>query len=196
MRALMNGPTQRFCELVRSRSREHREAMHVLARPPSVVGPRIAILRQELDSMVRVVFLLTRKDLNERLRLIEDTLSGRQWRVPTPKGKMAKVTDRMMVEIAQGLKGWTKSVYSFGCAFIHLSDFHGHLDDDPFSRLPKAEREAVLHHLRHYHGGPATDTPTLREISRFSPGVLRKITGNLDCYVQDLEQGKSITLEE
>ena len=146
----MNPTVSKFCNLVRDRSRENTEAMRMLDHRPGIVGPKIAILRQELDSMVRAIFLLSRPDPDERISLMEDTLQGRQWRVQTPNGKKPKVTDRMMVDLAQTLNGWTQAVYKFGCAFIHLSNFHGHGTEDPFQRLSKADRESVLHYLRHY----------------------------------------------
>ena len=40
-----------------------------------------------------------------------------------------------MVDLAQGLHGWTQLVYRFGCSFIHLSDLHDYQARDPFNLL-------------------------------------------------------------
>jgi len=63
----------------------------------------MAVLRQELDSMVRCVFLLSVSDRRYRKRLLEDSVNGRPWR--TEDGSR-KITDR---------DSWTQNVYAFGC---------------------------------------------------------------------------------
>ncbi|MBI4634281.1 MAG: hypothetical protein HY742_10370 [Deltaproteobacteria bacterium] len=141
--------------------------------------------------MIRVIYLLQITDLAERQRLIQSTLRGEKWKVMTPKGKGRDVTDREMVDLAQRLQGWTQSVYRFGCAFVHLSDFHNHLTQNPFQRLSEAERQDILTHMRNYHGGPSHDNPEMEEISRYLPQVFDKIAGNLKCYLEDLERGKT-----
>ena len=134
--------------------------------------------------------MLSIKDLKERKRLIESTLNGEKWRVTTGKGKLREVTDREMVDLAQQLKGWTKSVYKFGCAFIHLSNFHAVDTRDPLGRLSSQERSDVLSHMRSYHGGPASDRPDLSELSIYLPRVLEKISTNLECYLVQLERNE------
>lgn len=153
-----------------------------------VLSPAFSILRQELDSIIRVIYLLQIADLAERLRLIQSTLRGERWKVPTQKGKFREVTDREMVDISQRLQGWTQSVYRFGCAFVHLSDFHNHLTEDPFHRLALAERQDILAHMRSYHGGPTSNNPDMKEIAEYLPRVFDKIADNLGCYLKELEE--------
>lgn len=141
--------------------------------------------------MVRVIYLLKLKGHGERRRLILSTLNGEPWKVRTMEGKLRKVTDREMVDLAQQLQGWTRSVYKFGCAFIHLSDFHNHHVQNPFDRLPSQEKQSILDHMRHYHHGPLTDSLSVEELSMYIPAVFDKITSNLECYLEDLEHGKT-----
>jgi hypothetical protein len=141
--------------------------------------------------MVRVIYLLTVTDLGERKRLIASTLRGEKWKVATARGKFRDVTDREMVDLAQTLRSWTQSVYRFGCAFVHLSDFHNHLAKDPFASLSKEERDQVLSHLRSYHGGPIRDDPDMKELSTYIPRVFDKIADNLGFYLRQLEQGET-----
>ena len=142
--------------------------------------------------MIRIVYLLSIKDLSERQSLIDATLRGKRWRVRTARGKWRYVTDRELVDLAQSLQGWTRSVYKFGCAFIHLSDFHDHLAENPFGKLPETERQDVLSHMRHYHGGPCSDYPDTAELSSYLPQIFEKITSNLECYLKALEQGRAL----
>jgi hypothetical protein len=175
-----------FCRQVRARSAEHREAIKLL-HPRGLASVSIGILRQELDSMVRVIFLLQQPEA-DRHRLLKASVAGERWTTTTSKGKVKNLTDREMVELAQRLQGWTKSVYSFGCAFIHLSNFHDYGAQDPVRALEPGELEAMLKHLREYHGGPCTDEPTLDDLMPLVPRVFEKIAGNLECYVKDLER--------
>jgi len=173
-----------FCRQVRSRSREHRDAMKLLfgAHLP---GQMVAVLRQELDSMVRVIYLLHQPSERRHL-LIECSVNGKKW---PQQGSKRAVTDREMIELALKLQGWSQSVYKFGCAFIHLSNMHDYNDRDPLANLPCEEREDILHHCRHYHGGPASDNASFQELIPYFPRVLEKISGNLQCYLEELEKG-------
>jgi hypothetical protein len=171
-----------FCRLVRARSAENAEAMHLLASA-QLWGQTISILRQELDSMIRVIYLLSLSDMSYRQSLIEASVNGRKW---TVKGKNARITDKEMAELAGRLHGWTASVYKFGCAFIHLSDFHDYNSRDPFVRLPANEQNDILHHLRNYHFGPPQASPTFQDLTPYFPRVLDKISSNLAHYVEQL----------
>lgn len=139
--------------------------------------------------MVRVIYLLHLIDQTERQRLVQSTLRGERWSIPTLKRKFRDVTDREMVDHAQKLQGWTQSVYKFGCAFVHLSDFHNYFARDPFQKLPEAEREDILSHMRRYHGGPAGNDPEMSEIAEYLPRVFDKIADNLNSYLWQLERG-------
>lgn len=48
----------------------------------------------------------------------------------------------------------------------------------------------ILIHMRHYHGGPVSDNPTLEEFGNYLPKVLEKISGNLECYLEHLEKNE------
>ena len=174
-----------FLRQVRSRSVEHQNAMHVLARE-GLAGQMVAVLRQELDSMVRVIYLLT-QDIDRRNKLIEASVRGEKW---SQQNSRASVTDKEMIDLAQNLQGWTRSVYKFGCAFIHLSGLHDYNDRDPLEQLPLQERDDILEHCRYYHGGPHDNNAKFSELIPFLPRVLEKIAGNLECYLGYLEQGK------
>jgi hypothetical protein len=176
--------------MIRDRSEENRRAMHCFSNPHGVLSPAFSILRQELDSMIRVIYLLQLGDLAERSRLIKSTLRGEKWKIQPPKGKFRDVTDREMVDLSQQLQGWTQSVYRFGCAFVHLSDFHNHHAQNPFQQLAEAEKQDVLSHMRSYHGGPLHDNPGMEEFSEYLPRVFDKIADNLKGYVEQLERGE------
>ena len=170
---------------IRNRSIEHQQAMQLLSQA-NLAGQMVAVLRQELDSMVRVIYLLT-QSLERRALLIEASINGQKW---SQENSRASVTDREMVEFSQRLQGWTQSVYKFGCAFIHLSSLHDYNDRDPLAQLPVEERIDILSHCRSYHGGPATNEASFSELVIYLPRVLKKISDNLECYLEDLENNE------
>lgn len=192
----MKNETKTFCDAVRQRSKENRNAMNRIGPGRATLSPAMSILRQELDSMVRVIWLLSVEDKAQRECLIHATLAGQKWKVTSSNGKVRTITEREMVELAQRLQGWTLSVYKFGCAFIHLSDFHNHTVQDPFKRLPAPERRDILHHMRNYHGGPLDVDPDIEALARFLPQVFEKIAGNLACYLKSLEEGTTTKQDE
>jgi len=174
-----------FARQVRRRSKEHKLAMTLLCSH-QLYGLMVSVLRQELDSMVRVIFLLG-QELPIRDKLIADSVYGRKWRIGREQ-----VTDRRMVEFAQELHGWTASVYKFGCAFIHLSALHDYSARDPLQLLPVNEREDILDHCRHYHGGPVNPEAGFRDLVPFLPNALKKVADNLDWHLDDLINGRSL----
>ncbi len=109
----------------------------------------MSIVRQELDSMVRCIYLLD-LELNQRNQLMAFTINGERWR----NSRNRIITDRDMVNLSKQLLGWTKSVYDFGGGFIHLSNFHDYTNSNPFDVLSSEEKGNIVTHLNNYHGYP------------------------------------------
>lgn len=89
-----------FCDIVTQRSGEHSCAINILLQQ-QLYGQVISILRQELDSMVRVMFLLSISDLNLREHFINQTLEGIKWSYPNTK---KVVTDKQMVDFGKATR--------------------------------------------------------------------------------------------
>ncbi len=174
-----------FLRQVRNRSLEHRAAMKLLAQA-DLAGVMISILRQELDSMVRVIYLLAQKQERREL-LVDASVYGEKW---SQEASRAMVTDKEMVDLAQNLHGWTLSVYRFGCAFIHLSNLHDYNDRDPLAQLPIQERRDILNHCHEYHGGPTANDTGFDALVPYLPRVFEKIASNLESYLESLEKGE------
>jgi hypothetical protein len=187
MKRVVADPIRVFARQVRSRSAEHARALHMLG-PAGLHSVAVGILRQELDSLVRVMFLLATRDRRERIRLIRDSVNGRRWRYSTG----GLITDGKMVALAKRLTGWAGSVYGFGCSFIHLSNFHDRLARDPFRALPTSEQREIISHIEQYHGPLATKTPGINDLLPLIPRVFTKVTDNLRCYLDQLERGEDL----
>lgn len=170
-----------FYRLVEARSREHHEALPVALRNGwlAIAG---SVLRMELDSMIRVIYLVRRGHARERI--LESCLAG--------KGFMdgqTRVSDTVMVRDATNVNEWVRAVYDFGNKFVHLTDAHDYAVIDPFQGYE--HRGDVIGFLNHYHHGKVASVrldhgSTLRDIAAYAPHVLDKVTSNLDLYVKDL----------
>ncbi|MCA9993380.1 MAG: hypothetical protein KDE29_20485, partial [Anaerolineales bacterium] len=179
---------ERFCRQVRERSKEHQQAFQILHHQ-NLWGAALSLVRQELDSMIRVIYLLEIEEPIERNRLIEDSINGRHWKRQTEKGKWIRITDREMVDLALERHGWITQVYQYGCNLIHLSDWHDYQHSDPVDNLSETERRKLRSEIEDFH---------VRELGNVSFEMLKwqasytidKIASNLECYVKQLEKGE------
>ena len=184
--------TQVFCRQIRTRSDEHKRAITLLEHSdmPSQI---VAILRQELDSMIRVMYLLSLSDKSRRTELIQACVEGKYW---TKECSRKKITDGEMLKLASKLHGWSGSVYRFGCGFIHLSRFHDYKEREPMDAISQEEKDNILRYMQYYHGGPHVLNLKFADLIPYLPVVFEKISGNLESYLQDLELGKSLDDDE
>lgn len=167
------------------------EAMQLITER-GLTSVAVGLLRQELDSLVRVLFLLAQSDRALRSSLVSAAISGERWRVPTPVGGSALVTDRDLIEAADRYTGWSRRVYLFGSSFIHLSDRHDHQARDPFKALPVEERDVIVEQLNHYHGAALTAESGFDEVAALVPRVLNKISCSLENNLNRLEHGHDL----
>lgn len=180
---------RRFGQIVRKRSAENSKAIHLLVEN-ALLGNAMSVLRQELDSMVRVIYLLSCSE-DVRMSLIEDTINGIRWKIADSKnGKKSNITDRIMVAYSNQYWGWTKFVYDFGCSFIHLSNFHEYLTEDPFATLSEKDSHTIKEYLNQYHNFPLEDGITAATLEPYLIQVFEKVSENMLSYLEDLENGK------
>lgn len=177
--------TEQFCQILRQRSAENISAGQLLYEN-RLYGQLISVLRQELDSLVRAVFLLS-KDLTTRQHFISQTLQNTKWTLPNSR---TIVTDRNMVDLTDRLHGWTNSVYKLGCAFIHLSPMADYRNSNPFQQLDQTEITDIKQHLHNNHGFNLCDDLNMETVSPYLLRVLDKVSSNLECYIVYLESNR------
>ena len=168
---------------MRERSLANEQAMHQLSGLP---GHQVGILRQELDSMVRAIWL-GHCSAAERQRLAEMFQQSGEFRQVSG----GRITDVAMVALAGRLHGWTQRVYKFGCAFIHLSTAHDFQNRDPFLELSVSDRREIIEHISNYHFIRLPETFGFADLIPVLPQVFEKIRGNLECELSHLENGSS-----
>lgn len=175
--------TQKFCNIARKRSEENKNAFKILYQS-NLYGQTISVLRQEIDTLVRILFLLN-QPVSVRTELINQTFEGKKWKI----GK-TQITDKVMVELADELNGWTRNVYKFGCGFIHLSNFHDYQNENIFDKLEEIDKKNIISYLNTYHGFGFEGELNTKSIIPYLPKIFDKIRGNLECYIEYLEKKK------
>ncbi len=172
-------PVDQFCRIIQERSTEHNAAAQLLF-PQKLYGQMISILRQELDSMIRIIFLTTQSPTN-RLHYINQTLKNEKWTLP---GTRTQITDRQMVDFANTLYGWPQSVYKLGCAFIHLSVMADYKHTNPFLQLSISEQNDIKQHLHNYHQFPLNEDLSVDTVGPYLLKVIEKVSNNLSYEIQ------------
>lgn len=186
----MNEPFSEFLGQVQGRTKENVKAFNVLY-PEGLYGVCIGLLRQELDTLLRLCYLWHSQTSDaEAKRLVEMSAKGEQWTQITSKGKEIRLADRTMVNLASHLGGWEQIIYSFGSKLIHLSDFHLYQSSDPLLKCSASEREEIRDYLSQYHEYPYEDA-TLAGVIEYLPKVMDKLTGNVEFYIEELEEQKN-----
>ena len=182
-----------FCNILENRSIENQKSFEVLYSN-GLWGNCFSILRQELDSLVRVLYLLDITDLNLRDNYVMQTLRGEKWSYINHNGKRVVVTDKDMVDLANSLMGWAQYVYKFGCSFIHLSNFHNYNVVNPFALLSQEEKNSIIYYMEHYHGAELNNNSEMKDFYPYLSKVMEKIAGNLNCYIQELKLNNEINI--
>ena len=168
-----------FCNIVRTRSEENLKTIKLLYEN-KLYGNCVSILRQELDSMVRVLFLLTCEQA-QRMTYIRQTLCGEKWH----NGKRI-ITDANMVQNVIKMYGWAKNVYLFGCSFIHLSMSHYYTKEDPFKLLSQSQINTIKNFMVQYQEFPKELSITFETMKPYLLKIFEKINDNLECHLDAL----------
>lgn len=183
----MSSNTELFCDIVCKRSEEHTKAFALMMQN-DLYGQAMSILRQELDTLVRVMFLLS-QNVDDREHLISQTLNGRKWKHPNSN---RLITDREMVELSNNLYGWTSYVYKLGCAFIHLSIMAYYKNLNPFSLLTFEDNLNIQFFLHQYHNFPLDAELNMETVIPYLDKVFDKVSSHVVYYADKLRQYKSL----
>jgi len=181
----MNNDLSIFLDQVKNRSDENKKAFKILL-DSKLYGVAIGLLRQELDSLIRISYLWQPETpVVVAQSLIEKSARGELWKVVNHNGKEVKVTDRDMLNLASHLGGWEQTIYSFGCKLIHLSDHHLYLDKDPFDTISNTEKEDIIGYLSAYHEYSKSNI-CFTDLVEYLPKIMGKLADNVRFYIDEL----------
>ena len=194
---------QKFRELVTHRSEQNRKSVEIL-HAQGLHENVMAILRQEIDSFVRVIYVLSCYDYDYATKLLDDCLEGRRW----TKENSKILTDREMVDrTALTSGGWEGVAYKFGCSFIHLSNLCDLRNVDIEKVLTSIERANIADYINQYHFYDKEikfpTSFTIDDIAHIAPAIFIKIhdnikrsLGELDNHFDELLEIKRIDEED
>lgn len=185
----MTETTEKFIQIIKSRSAENSKTIHLLF-DNGIIGNCISVLRQELDSFIRVIYLGKLNDMSERQRLMNLTINGQEWSELTINGKLRKITDRDMVNFANTLFGYINYVYKFGCGFIHLSNNHDFENKNPFESLSRYDKTSIITYLNQYHNYPFENELTIENFKPYLLKVYEKVSSNMLYHLDEIKEGK------
>ena len=174
-----------FYQQAKARSLENLKAFDLLIEN-GCYGVAAGLLRQELDTLVRISYLC-RDDIDEGevFRLVKDSVEGKRWKKVNARGRLVPITDREMVDLANEVGGWVSYVYEFGCKFIHLSSAHSYDFVDPLSDLSNEDKESIVGYLKDKHEYPHSEL-TFELVKPFLSNVMQKITKNVEATAEVL----------
>lgn len=99
------------------------------------------------------------------------------------------MTDRFLLEYADRYngQGWEKVSYKFACSFIHLSILHNWTNEDVTAIIDDKEKRIIIDYINSYHGANLNIESSFTDIVQHSLDVFSKIKGNLDYYLEAIE---------
>jgi len=179
----MTNDIEEFCSIVTKRSQENLNSLLLLLENGNF-SIAIGLLRQELDSLIRVAYLC---DINpskeEAKELISNMLQGKQWK-KLRNNKSIRITDREMINLASKIGGWVEIIYSFGNKLIHLSDMHS---NNPTKNITIEEKNEIIKYLSDYHQYPYKDINKVH-IEEYLPKIMKKLVENVAFYVEEIKK--------
>ena len=171
-----------YMRLVEKRSREHNQAFGMLYAQ-GLYGACAAIVRQEIDNLMRVDYLAFSVPFSDRDELCRYVFSGTRWQRPTRNGKFTDIRDVEFQTYAEDNHSWVSLVYEYSSKFIHLTNFWDYGVSDPLITMPADDQSKIVSYLSQYHDFPRRDLK-MNDLFDYLPQVFEKIRSNIECYVE------------
>ena len=83
----------------------------------------MSMIREEVDSLVRVIHLFGVNDYNELADIIGNTFDQRKLGPTKADGRARRILDKSLIQDAAAQFDWLETLYEFGCSFIHRRAF-------------------------------------------------------------------------
>lgn len=171
-----------YMRLVEKRSREHNQAFGMLYAQ-GLYGACAAIIRQEIDNLMRVDYLAFSVPLTDCDELCREVFSGVRWQRRTAKGRLTNIRDIEFHTYAKDNHSWVSLAYEYSSKFIHLTNSWDYGASDPLGTMSADDRSQIASYLRCYHGFPGHEL-TMNDLFEYLPQVFEKIRSNIECYVE------------
>jgi len=149
-------------------------------------GNCISILCQELDQIVRLLFLLNSRAEDRRL-FMESSINSHKWFRMNSENKKELITEEILLKFTDTLNGWDRAVYEFGFAFNNLSSNFNYGSKDPIKSMSDVDRQNLYKYITEYHVKDFPREFTLGDLVPILPAIIKLISKNLLAYLEMLE---------
>ena len=148
-------------------------------------GNCISIMCQELDQIISLLFLLNRNKY-EKEHLLKLSINSQKWYFKNNENKKEYITEKVLVDFADSLTGWEKSIYEFGLSFQSISTNFNYLLRDPVKSMGENERKQISNYIREYHKKDFNDDFTLDDLIPVLEEIFQRISNNLISYLDKI----------
>lgn len=149
-------------------------------------GNCISIMCQELDQIIRLLFLLNSSP-DERKLFMESSINSHKWYRLNKENKKELITEEILMKFTDTLSGWDKSVYRFGFAFNNLSANFNYGSKDPIKSMSDSDREYLSRYICEFHVADFPRDFSLEDLVPVLPSIIKTISSNLQQYLERLE---------
>lgn len=166
------------------------------ATEQNLLSTQMSIIREEVDSLLRVIYLLGVNDYEELADIIGNSFDQRKFGPTKADGEARRLSDKSMVQAAAVQFDWLETLYDFGCSFIHLTGLHSYQERDPFRMLSPSEREVIAGFVNRYYRATISANSQFTEVAHYLPQIFRKVAENLERLLGDLQEHVITTTTE
>jgi hypothetical protein len=148
-------------------------------------GNCISIMRQELDQVIKLLYLLN-STKNEQKQFIESSINNHKWYKVNSDNTKDYITEDILTTYSETLTGWDKSIYEFGLAFGSLATTFNYGTRDPIKGIGENDKDKIYKYIVEYHNKDFPKNYDLGILILELPTILNKISIQLQNYVERL----------
>jgi hypothetical protein len=173
-----------YSNTIKHHLEENRKSFNILFELKHY-GNCIAIMCQELDQIIKILFLL-KSEKSDRTNLMHLTVNNQKWYKMDRTEKKVFITDDFLEKYAESLIGWEKSIYYFGFSFKSLSNNLNYFLKNPIISLDESERLKIYEYIREYHKEDFPLDFSIDDLIPILPLVFNKISDELKIDVNKI----------
>jgi hypothetical protein len=148
-------------------------------------GNCVSLMCQELDQMIRLLFLLNSSQ-RDRISFMESSINNHKWYVLNKENKKENITDETLADFTKTLAGWDKSIYDFGFAFKDMSNAFNYGSKDPIKGMSEENRKKLYDYIIAYHKKDFPNDFSINDLFPVLPEIINVISLNLKNYIEKI----------
>jgi len=148
-------------------------------------GNCISIMCQELDQIIRVLYLRNSSKI-EQQQLMYCTITNHKWFIVNRENKKEYITDEVLLRFTKTLTGWDQNIYEFGFSFKNLTNNYNYGSRDPIKSMSAADRAKLEKYISEYHVHDFKKDFTLDDLIPVLPMIIDEISAKLKSYIEKI----------